>query len=155
MLALEQNPGAPGVLDDMFRAIHTIKGSSGFFDFLVVGRISHAGENLMSALREGRVFADAEGVSTLLEMSDVLRRLLNGAMIDGHEPAYDEGDLVERLQRLLEGGSPAPAVAAPVAHVPSASPTPARASNPPLPAAAEHTDRTLRVDVEVIDRLMD
>jgi two-component system chemotaxis sensor kinase CheA len=105
MLTLEREPTARAVLDDMFRAIHTIKGSSGFFDFNAVARVSHAGENLLSAMREGRMVATAQSVSLLLEMADVLRRLLTGGLAAGREPPSDDSDLIERLKIALRDGA--------------------------------------------------
>ncbi len=134
MLTLEREPGARGVLDDMFRAIHTIKGSSGFFDFNAVARVSHAGENLLSAMREGRMIPTPQSVSLLLEMSDVLRRLLNGGLAAGREPQSDDAGLIERLKVALRDGTSRGSTAAEEGSGPAGAP-PVVAT--PAPATAE------------------
>ena len=53
LVALEKTPGDPQRLASIFRTIHTIKGTSGFFGFAKFGALAHSGENLLGRLRDG------------------------------------------------------------------------------------------------------
>jgi len=78
LLIMEESGSAvsPDVIHQVFRAVHTIKGSSGFFGFHAIQDLSHAMENLLTKIREGEVELDAAGVDALLSGVDRLRLLL-------------------------------------------------------------------------------
>ena len=78
LLTLEENGSAidPDVVHQVFRAVHTIKGSSGFFGFHAIQDLSHSMENLLTKIREGEAHLDAAGVDALLAGVDRLRLLL-------------------------------------------------------------------------------
>ena len=72
LMAMEKNPNDQERLASVFRAIHTIKGTCGFFEFNRLGAITHAGENLLSELREGRLaFTPAIATALLRLVIDV------------------------------------------------------------------------------------
>ena len=87
LLALEENPDAKDTLASVFRTIHTIKGTSGFFGFSRLGELTHLGENLLSKMRDGELRFDKEVASALLEMVDAVREMLASI-----ESSHDEGD---------------------------------------------------------------
>jgi len=70
LLVLERNPGDPGAINEVFRAVHTLKGSSGLFDAPALTRLVHAGEDLLSAVRVGDFRLDATIVDQLLDSFD-------------------------------------------------------------------------------------
>src|SRR5690349_1726770 len=53
IVELEANPNSPDLVASIFRSVHTIKGTSGFFGFDRLESVSHAGETLLSAVRDG------------------------------------------------------------------------------------------------------
>jgi two-component system, chemotaxis family, sensor kinase CheA len=55
LVALEQDPTSRDLLSSVFRAIHTIKGTSGFLAFGRLEQLTHVGENLLARLRDGRM----------------------------------------------------------------------------------------------------
>lgn len=55
LVALEENPRDPKRLASIFRTVHTIKGTSGFFGFAKLGAITHSGEHLLGQLRDGTI----------------------------------------------------------------------------------------------------
>jgi two-component system, chemotaxis family, sensor kinase CheA len=67
LLALEQAPHDAARLDSAFRAIHTLKGSVGLFDFLPLATALHAAEDLLGALRDGMLAADRGTLDVLLD----------------------------------------------------------------------------------------
>ena len=187
---LESHPADAELLAEIFRAVHTIKGTTGFLGFARLEALSHSGENLLGLLREGRLAATAEIVSGLLGLLDRLRSILRAIETSGSEGTDGEEDreLIARLEALqreeveadLPAPEPTPAAAAPPApRSPSprkvsprrkAAPAsgeagPQRDTPAPLPAAAEPSrpeasasstgaDSTLRVEVELLNRMM-
>src|SRR4051812_23486934 len=77
LVALEQDPRNKDVLSSIFRTIHTIKGTSGFFDFKNLGALTHSGENLLSRLRDGSLVLTPDTTSCLLALVDAVRSLLS------------------------------------------------------------------------------
>lgn len=103
LVALEGDPKSQELLAGIFRTIHTIKGSCGFLGFKKLEGVTHAGETLLSKLRDGELELDGSLTSVMLKLVDVVRESL--AVIE-HEA--DEGkdsyeDLKELLARMLPG----------------------------------------------------
>src|SRR5450755_4103268 len=73
LVELEKSPDSKEALSTIFRAIHTMKGSSGTLGFKNIERLSHAGENLLSVIRDGRVRIDTDIATWLLAMNDAIR----------------------------------------------------------------------------------
>jgi two-component system chemotaxis sensor kinase CheA len=70
---LEQTPEDKKLVGNIFRAMHTLKGSSGFFAFHRLEKVAHAGESLLSKIRDGALILNADMTDALLETSDRLR----------------------------------------------------------------------------------
>ena len=162
---LEQRPGDRELLDEIFRAVHTIKGSTGFLGFKRLELLAHAGESLLDSLREGRTKATPEVVSGLLELLDVLRQILNLIELTGGEGsrASDQDSTLVTLLVRLNGGEGKPRQDEMGAALEESSPAPTHVfgSSPALlPAHALSassgglSEQTLRVDVEVLNRMM-
>ena len=122
---LEQTPEDKKLIGNIFRAMHTLKGSSGFFAFHRLEKVAHAGESLLSKLRDGIFTLNEEMTDVLLETSDRLRAIVDGVQKQRREPEGDDSVLIQNLKFLTDGGvglpktvsaSPAPTtpVAAPV-----------------------------------------
>jgi len=119
---LEKTPEDKKLIGNIFRAMHTLKGSSGFFAFHRLEKVAHAGESLLSKLRDGVFTLNEEMTDVLLETSDRLRDIVDGVQKHRREQAGDDSALIQNLKLLTEGGveivkavvtpSTAPAVAA-------------------------------------------
>ncbi|MFZ4791874.1 MAG: chemotaxis protein CheA [Candidatus Competibacteraceae bacterium] len=140
-VALEQNPNDRDTLASIFRTVHTIKGTCGFLGFGHLEKLTHAGENLLSLLRDGRLRFTQDMASALLAMLDAVRTML--VEVERTEGDGEEGytGLIETLHYLKESGgvSPTPPAPAPPAESePAAPPTPASLpeSKPAAPPAA-------------------
>ncbi len=128
LVVLESVPGNREVLDRVFRTIHTIKGTCSFLDFPKLEWLSHAGENLLSRLRDGSLLANKENIEALLELADAQREILASIEGAGSEGLGEYGTLADRLNDLADadgGGDDEEAPATPVA---AAAPTPAAAA---------------------------
>src|SRR5579863_10274433 len=73
---LEEKPKDTGLLAEIFRSVHTIKGTTGFLGYKRLEKLAHAGENLLGLLRDGKMTAGAAVITALLELLDGLREIL-------------------------------------------------------------------------------
>ncbi|MDA8291394.1 MAG: chemotaxis protein CheA [Actinomycetota bacterium] len=180
LVALESEPGSRDLLASVFRTIHTVKGTTGFLGFGLLERLSHAAENLLSDLRDGRLVLTRARTDVLLEVVDTIRGLLSAIEATGSEDDRDLADLVARINALQGDDASgvaavAPAPPAPAAHdlVPDphvrAEPTSgaAEGARPVVGAPSEQPsdapqgdtrrsagERSVRVDVDLLDALM-
>lgn len=153
LVALERDPGDLKRIATLFRAVHSIKGTCGFFGFSKLAAVTHAGENLLGRLRSGERAHTPEIANALLALVDAVRSIL--ARI---EATQEEGDdayesLIARLNRL-DAGEPDPvAPAAEATPVTEATPT-AETTTPPDEAPLAAFESSVRIDVHLLDRLM-
>jgi two-component system chemotaxis sensor kinase CheA len=123
LVKLEQNPNDSELLGNIFRLVHTVKGTCGFLGLSRLESVAHAGENVLGKVRDGELIVSAEAVSLILECLDRIRTLMGDLEATGAEPAGDDKDLIKRLNAFAEGGAAAAAPAAVTA--PAAAPAPA------------------------------
>ena len=131
LVRLESDPSSRELLSSIFRTIHTIKGSCGFLGFAKLEKVAHAGESLLSRLRDGLLTLNAEITSELLALVDAVRQMLAEIRATGQDGSEEYPSLIENLKRLQQastGGttqaSPPPAPLAPISQNPH-SPEPA------------------------------
>src|SRR5579864_4035485 len=96
LVELESHPKDAGLLASVFRTIHTIKGTCGFFAFSTLEKITHQAESLLSQLRDGQLELNPSLVSLILETVDATRRVLASIEADGKEGPDQFEDLTER-----------------------------------------------------------
>ncbi|WP_157042062.1 chemotaxis protein CheW [Nitriliruptor alkaliphilus] len=108
LLALERDPTDVEVLSSIFRTVHTIKGTCGFFGFERLQSVAHVAENLLGRLREGDLVVTGEIASALLATGDAVRAMLADIEATGEEGPSEHGDLVATLERLHAGEAVAP-----------------------------------------------
>ena len=158
LVVLEQDPRHQGVLANIFRTIHTIKGTSGFFDFHTLGAITHSGENLLSKLRDGVLLVTPDITSGLLALVDAVRVLLARIETSGKEGEADYSALVARLDGLQRPpASPSPSLSKPDAQArvtESFAGASSLENTAPPDAPGGLTESNIRVDVGLLDRLM-
>ena len=108
---LEQSPQDKKLLGSIFRAMHTLKGSSGFFSFRRLENVAHAGESLLSKVRDGVLAVNMANTNALLKTLDCLRGIVNGISTNRVEPLGDDTALLDLLRALTQGdvlAEPAP-----------------------------------------------
>ncbi|MBU3554877.1 chemotaxis protein CheA [Polynucleobacter sp. UB-Piko-W3] len=103
---LEQTPDDKKLVGNIFRAMHTLKGSSGFFAFHRLEKVAHAGESLLSKIRDGALILNADMTDALLETSDRLREIVAGIEKSRIESVGDDSNLIANLKSLTEGAPP-------------------------------------------------
>ncbi|WP_445681905.1 hybrid sensor histidine kinase/response regulator [Radicibacter daui] len=107
LVRLEQNPNDPELLGNIFRLVHTIKGTCGFLGLPRLEAVAHAGENVLGKFRDGELEVTPEAVTIILEALDVIKALLGTLEATEQEPEGDDSDLIRRLNLMAEGKSPA------------------------------------------------
>lgn len=133
LVVLEREPGDPARLASVFRAIHTIKGTCGFFGFGRLGALTHAGENLLGRIRDREIAMDREIADALLALVDGVRLILKRITSEGGEGNDDFEPLVATLNRLHDSRAPKPSPGHPASATPPvAPPAPAPAREPGL-----------------------
>ena len=75
------------IVNSLFRALHTIKGSAGMLEFGAVQQVAHKLENVFDLLRKDRMPLTESGINLLFEGRDVLTALVRAAVDDGEAPA--------------------------------------------------------------------
>lgn len=101
LVRFEQNPDDPDILGNVFRLIHTIKGTCGFLGLVRLQNVAHAAENVLGAFRDGSLDVRPEAVSAVLETVDLIRGLIDRLARDGVETAGDDSALIGRLEAVF------------------------------------------------------
>jgi two-component system chemotaxis sensor kinase CheA len=115
LLVLERNPSDASAVNDLFRSVHTLKGTSALFEFPAFTKLVHAGEDLLDCVREGSVAVSPELVDVQLEVLDLLRAWIDSVRDAGALPddaANRSRELLARLTELKAAVAPDAAVAA-------------------------------------------
>ncbi len=137
LVMLEKDPHSKETLGNIFRTIHTLKGTSGFLGFGKLEAVAHVGENLLSKLRDGVLTINPEITSALLAMVDAVRYMLGQIEATGQPGENAFSDLIKRLTRLNEGNSLPPLEAVPADPAAASPAEPVSAgSEPAQPVAA-------------------
>jgi two-component system chemotaxis sensor kinase CheA len=97
---LEERPQDAGLIGDIFRSVHTIKGTTGFLGFKRLEKLAHSGENLLGLVREGKVTADGPTTTGLLQLMDGLRSILKSIEVEATEGDGEDAELIARLEEL-------------------------------------------------------
>ncbi len=162
LVTLEKEPTERDTLARVFRTLHTVKGTAGFLGFPRLQNVAHAGEHLLSRLRDGHLRFNAEIASALLGVVDAVRRVLASIEQTEQEGDGDFTALIRTLERLRGGESvvvrtpslPAPNVTAIAPARPAPIPTTPEPVEHAEPRAAPVADSAVRVDVGLLDSLM-
>ena len=120
LVRFEQEPNNAKILDNIFRLVHTIKGTCGFLDLPRLETLAHAAETLMGKFRDGMP-ATGEAVTLILTTIDRIKEILAQLEATQAEPKGADADLIDRLHAMAEGGAHvvAAVVEAPVAETPA------------------------------------
>ncbi len=103
LVLFEQNPTDSDAVTQIFRLVHTIKGTSGFLGLSGLQDIAHAAETLIDTLRDGAP-PTSVAVSLLLEALDRIKYLLSRVAELGEEPSDDHGGIIPRIEAYLTSG---------------------------------------------------
>ncbi|WP_339747528.1 chemotaxis protein CheW [uncultured Maricaulis sp.] len=119
LVRFENNPEDRAILDNIFRLLHTVKGTCGFLGLPRLEAVAHAGETLLGKFRDGDLAVSPPMVTLVLQSIDQIKLILRNIEETGNEPAGEDNELIARLEdasqgRAVEAAEPA----APVEIVP-------------------------------------
>jgi two-component system chemotaxis sensor kinase CheA len=100
LLFLESNRASIDTINKIFRIVHTMKGTCGFFDFKKLESVSHLGENLLDSLRSSKLEVSEPIISVLLALGDALRIIIVSLRESGVEGDADFETLTAQLAQL-------------------------------------------------------
>ena len=138
LVRLEQNPNDPALLGNIFRIVHTIKGTCGFLSLPRLEAVAHAAENVLGKIRDGQLVVTPVAISLILSSLDRIKMLLATLEATEAEPDGNDADLIAQLNAFADGQlAELPAAAAAPAAVAEPEPEPEPAWEPePAPAPA-------------------
>lgn len=113
LLALERDESNPDIIQEIFRAAHTIKGSSGIMGYTAMSSLTHEMENLFDKIRHGEIHVTSEMINVLFEALDTLKALKDEVTGDG--AAVDTSTVVAKIKSFVECGATACENIAPIA----------------------------------------
>src|SRR5436305_2246868 len=103
LVRFEQDPNNAKILDNIFRLVHTIKGTCGFLGLPRLEALAHAAETLMGKFRDGMpVTGDA--VTLILSSIDRIKEILGSLESTHAEPEGGDADLIDALHAMVERG---------------------------------------------------
>jgi two-component system chemotaxis sensor kinase CheA len=102
LLVLEKSPDDHGLLNDIFRGFHTIKGGAGFLNASQLVTLCHLTENLFDKLRNGELALDSAIMDVILAATSEVRQMFND-LENGVQPRAAPAELTAGLQMALEG----------------------------------------------------
>ena len=165
LVRFEQEPNNGAILGNIFRLVHTIKGTCGFLALPRLETLTHAAETLMGKFRDGMPVT-AEAVTLILSTIDRIKLILDAIEKSEQEPSGGDADLIDPLGRMARQEAAAPPQVAP-----PPAPAPVELKKPDAPEKAEKHDKpaverlddergdrlanhSIRVNVDTLDHLM-
>ena len=159
LVRFEQEPNNGGILGNIFRLVHTIKGTCGFLGLSRLETLTHAAESLMGKFRDGMPVT-AEAVTLILATIDRIKSILAELEAKEQEPPGNDAGLIEQLARMArhEAAAPQP----PTQQKPVAgdrdehrvATVTAEAEKPAAETGDKLAGHSIRVSVDTLDRLM-
>ncbi len=105
LVRFEQDPNNAKILDNVFRLVHTIKGTCGFLGLPRLEALAHAAETLMGKFRDG-VPATNDAVTLILSTIDRIKQILETLEREQREPEGADDDLIADLEQMVERLAP-------------------------------------------------
>lgn len=102
IVILEKNPNDQNILQSIFRTMHTIKGTCGFIGLPRLEKVTHAGENVLGKIRDGKIPVTPIIISVILESIDAVKYILGVLSEIGKEPEGNDDELILRLNDISE-----------------------------------------------------
>src|ERR1700710_2899747 len=112
LVRFEQDPNNAKILDNIFRLVHTIKGTCGFIGLPRLEALAHAAETLMGKFRDG-IPVTAGAVTLILRSRDRRKEIPPGLEAPQAGPEGHDRDFIAELHRMVERGMQAAAPAEP------------------------------------------
>ena len=100
LITLEEKGEDKGLLNELFRLVHTMKGNSGLFDLPSMTKLLHASEDLMNLVREGKVPYSSEIADILLSAMDIVSTMLDELKTSGSTSSETNSSAEEKAKEI-------------------------------------------------------
>jgi two-component system, chemotaxis family, sensor kinase CheA len=162
LLRLERAPDDAPTLAEVFRQVHTIKGTCGFLGLSRLEKVAHTAETMLGLYRDGTLAVTPQGITLIFAAVDAIRNIVVGLEQHGQEPDGDDAAVITALDAVARGESvalpsaPQAKAEAPVEAAPAAAPAlrAAEAVTEAVQTESATAQQTIRVSVEVLEDLM-
>jgi two-component system chemotaxis sensor kinase CheA len=104
LLELEKSPENLGLLNEIFRPMHSLKGASGFLGLNKINRLAHKAENILDELRQGSMQVTGTIMDLILSATDALRTMVDNLENSGVEGEVDTTHIIAQIEVALVGG---------------------------------------------------
>ncbi|WP_447977022.1 chemotaxis protein CheA [Candidatus Nitrospira bockiana] len=104
---LEADPNNRDLLDEIFRAMHSMKGSAAFLGFTRLVDVTHRAENVLNKLRQGEMAVTPPVITLILEAVDVVKALMGEIRETGADANVETRVISHKLDDILAGKDPA------------------------------------------------
>lgn len=106
LVELEKHPSDKEIISNLFRVMHTIKGTCGFLGLSRLEKVAHAGEDVMDKVRDGKIQITPEVISVILKAVDHIRFLVNYLEENEFEQQGDDSALIAEIKSYAAEGAP-------------------------------------------------
>jgi two-component system chemotaxis sensor kinase CheA len=96
LIGLEKNPGNKEIVNNIFRVMHTLKGSAGMIGFKNIQDLTHEFEGIYEQIREGHLAINSEIIDLTLRGKDLILSMLNG-----NNDEHARGDLIKLIEDIF------------------------------------------------------
>lgn len=135
-VTLESDPNNTDLLNEIFRAMHSMKGSAGFLGFNHLVDVAHRGENILNKLRQAEMAVNPAIISVILETIDIIKAIMADIRETGTDSHVPTAAIAGKLDDILNGTA---ATAAPEAAAGPKAQAASPASEPAAPVAPPQT----------------
>jgi len=111
LLELEKSPDNLGLLNEIFRPMHSLKGASGFLGLNKINGLAHKAENILDELRQGSMQVTSGIMDLILSATDALRTMVDNLETSGVEGEVDTSPIIAQIEAALVGDMEAASVA--------------------------------------------
>ncbi len=148
IMALENEPEDHDVINEIFRAAHSLKGMAGTMGFKRMQHLTHDMENVFQEVRNDKIKVNGDIIDVLFQCLDAIEGYLNIIKETSDEGTNDNEGIIAALNGILNGNT-APAVK----EVPAASPE-EKTAHPEDAAAGAHGKKYLTIGLSEAEREM-
>ena len=141
---LESDPNNADLLNEIFRAMHSMKGSAGFLGFTNLVEVAHQGESLLNKLRQGEMEVSPFVIDIILEAVDAVKLLQEDIRDTGEDTHVDTSLIVNKLTLAIDsapviggGGTATSSKVDPEASVVASAPVEGKAQSAEAGSASE------------------
>ncbi|MCA9465477.1 MAG: chemotaxis protein CheA, partial [Nitrospira sp.] len=162
---LEAEPSNAELLNEIFRCMHSMKGSAGFLGFTHLVEVAHQGESLLNKLRQGEMAVSPFIIDIILEAVDAVKALQADIRATGEDSHVEIDMIVNKLTLTMESAAdlcPSPPVSKNIQQTPPYLSTPTSSSSlsetedeaepneNPTPSVTSSVESTMPKEEEVI-----